>query len=113
MTDHTHAKRNRAEFEGIFLAPGGSRPIMSKPPRLRASRDFITEVRAELELTDDQAEDAADWIADKLDRFAALHARPVFEMDGSGPTCSYCSMPWPVCGHHHLSGEINEEGSDQ
>lgn len=110
MTLNDQAKRNLAEFEGIFLTPGGSRPLMSRPPRMRASTQFVREVRDAFELVDDRhAGDVADWIADKLERFAALHARPVFEMNGNGPTCSYCSMPWPLCGHHHLSGETTED----
>ncbi|MCD2096555.1 hypothetical protein [Rhodococcus rhodochrous] len=112
-SSNERAKQNLAEFEGIFLTPGGTRPLMSEPPQLRASRSFTREVRDELGLDDAQAEHAADWIADKLERFAALHSRPVFDMDGSGPQCSYCSMPWPLCGHHHLSGELSEEGSDE
>ncbi len=99
----------RDEFAGIFLAPGGTRPLMSMPPRMRASREFVREVRDALALDDGQAEVAADWIADKMERYGALFSRPVFDMDGNGPQCSFCSMPWPFCGHHHLSGELEDE----
>ncbi|MCD2116775.1 MULTISPECIES: hypothetical protein [Rhodococcus] len=109
MTTNERAKRNLAEFKEIFIAPGGTRPLMSEPPRFRASRSFTREVRDELGLDEAQAEHAADWIADKMERYAALHSRPVFDMDGNGPQCSFCSMPWPFCGHHHLSGELSEE----
>ena len=45
----------------------------------------------------------ADWAADWGERLGARTARPVFDMDGSGPQCSYCGAIWPLCGHHHLS----------
>lgn len=102
----------RDEFAGIFLTPGGSRPLMSVPPQMRASKLFIREVRDELNLDNERAESAADWIADKMERYGALFARPVFDMDGNGPQCSFCSMPWPLCGHHHLSGECDDEETE-
>ena len=100
------------EFAGIFLSHGGTRPVMSKPPRMRASRAFVREVRDALNLADDEAEGAADWIADKMERFGAHFARPVFDMEGNGPQCSWCSMPWPLCGHHHLSAAIDDDEDD-
>ncbi|EOM77928.1 hypothetical protein DW322_08740 [Rhodococcus rhodnii] len=103
------------EFVGILSSMGDpNRPVMSKPPRVAASRDFIREVRDELALTDEHAERAADWIANKLERYAAYFARPVMSLDGLGPQCSLCEAPWPLCGHHHLSGwdDTDEDGDD-
>src|SRR5699024_5441535 len=52
------------EFAGIF-APSADRDVMSRPPRVLASRAFIGEVREALAIVDDDAaREAADWIAD-------------------------------------------------
>lgn len=100
------------EFEAIFEGESGSRPLMSRPPRVIASAKFIREVRDALGIEDDdRAREAADWIADKMERFGAHMARPVFyaDGDGSGPLCSWCGAAWPICGHHHLSAAIHED----
>lgn len=91
------------EFEGIF-EHGYSRPLMSKPPRVQASKKLIQEVADALHIDDDDAaREAADWIADKMERFGARTARGVIDMDGNGPQCSWCSAIWPLCGCSHLS----------
>lgn len=92
-----------AEWEGIFLAGPESRPVMSIPPRVEASKKFIAEVADALDLGSDQEMFAADWIADKMERFGASMAEPVFDMDGNGPVCSWCKALWPLCGHQHQS----------
>lgn len=97
------------EFVGIFMLPGQGRPVMSMPPTMRAAKPLIDQVRWELGIPDADAERVADWIADRMERYAALTARPVMEMDGTGPVCSDCSMLWPMCGHHHLSAEIDDD----
>lgn len=96
------------EWEGIFLPSDTHRAVMSMPPRMRASRLFVREVADSLDLDDDAALQAADWIADKMERFGAAFAQPVFDMDGNGPICSWCTTIWPLCGHHHLSAMLTE-----
>lgn len=101
-----------SEFEGIF-APQGTRKPMSRPPEMLASRGFIREVA---EMVADRWPDStavADWIAGKMERFGARTAQPVFDMDGSGPICSWCGAFWPLCGHHHLSEVLDESEEDQ
>lgn len=99
----------KTEFSQIAFEPGGNRPVMSRPPAFQATKKFIQEVQDELGLTDDQAPAAADWVLNKMERYAAQYARPVFDMEGNGPQCSMCSMIWPLCGHHHLSAELDED----
>ncbi len=100
----------RSEFAGIF-EPTGSRPVMSKPPRMTASKEFVREVAIVLDGVED-ATALADWVADKMERFGARTARPVFDMDGNGPQCSWCGQIWPLCGDHHLSEALPDEGEE-
>lgn len=98
------------EFHGIAITPGESRPLMSRPPRLIASAKFIREVRDALGIEDyDRAREAADWVLDKMERFGARTAQPMFDMEGNGPRCSWCGGIWPLCGCHHLSEEVQDE----
>ncbi|UPK64947.1 hypothetical protein MYP14_06235 [Rhodococcus pyridinivorans] len=115
MSDPTTPELRAAEFAGIFIygAPVlGEEHLISGPPQVFASRDFTREVREALALTDEQAERAADWIADKMERFGALTARPVFDLEGVGPQCSWCSMVWPLCGHDQSTGVPTTEVRD-
>lgn len=98
------------EFHEIAVGSGKSRPVLSRPPRLIASSKFIREVRDALHIQDDdQAREAADWVLDKMERFGARTARPVFDLEGVGPQCSWCGAIWPLCGHFHLSEEDNDQ----
>ena len=103
------------EFEGVF-EPTASRPVMSKPPRTEASKKFIQQVKEGCDLwgfSDFEVQDAADWVADKMERFGARTARPVFDMHGRGPVCSWCDTIWPMCGCHHLSEVDFDDEQDQ
>lgn len=98
------------EFKGILVPASGTperRPVMSHPPRYVASRDFTLEVS---DLLDRSAgpQDVADWIVDKMERFGALMAEPMFDTEGNGPICSWCKTIWPLCGHHHQSQRVHE-----
>lgn len=93
------------EFDEIMQwSSGVKRPVMAPPPPVVATSKFIREVRAALGIADDdRAREAADWIVDKMERFGASTAEPVFDMQGNGPRCSWCGTIWPLCGHHHQS----------
>ena len=97
------------EFEEIFETPAASRPVMSQPPRMLPSRKLIDQVRVACDLDDATAERVAYWAADWGERLGACTSRPVFDLDGLGPQCSWCGQVWPLCGHHHQS----EEGLDE
>jgi hypothetical protein len=105
------------EFAGILQYADDAqveRPVMSVPPRVVASAAFIREVRVALAIDDDdQARVVADWIVDKMERFGARSAEPVFDMKGNGPKCSWCGMIWPLCGHHHQSAvDLDDDEGD-
>lgn len=102
------------EFTGILVPPSGAenRSVMGRPPHYVASRDFTFEVAEVLERSA-SPRDVADWIVDKMERFAAHMAEPVFTMDGEGPICSHCKTIWPLCGHHHQSQRIHELSIDE
>lgn len=98
------------EFKGIMtVGPdhAGSRPVTSHPPRYIAAKVFVREVAAMLE-RDSSPEAVADWAIDKMERFGALMAEPMFDMNGNGPICSWCKTIWPLCGHQHQSQRIHE-----
>lgn len=97
------------EFTGIFMGSTESRPVMSKPRPMQATKKLIREVQEALGIPDDKAEEAADWVANKMERFGAASAQPVFDMEGSGPNCSWCGAIWPLCGHHHMSHNLPDD----
>lgn len=41
----------------------------------------------------------AQWIADRIEEHGSQHARPVVDMGGNGPFCSYCGAIGAICGH--------------
>ena len=100
------------EFTGIFAGTHETRPVMSKPRPMQATKKLIHEVQEALGIPDHRAVEAADWVANKMERFGASMAQPVFTMDGSGPSCSWCGMIWPLCGHHHMSNNLPDDEED-
>jgi len=96
------------EFNEIAFYPGGTRPVMSRPPELIATNRFIFMVERGFE-EHTTASTRADWILNLMERYGAASAQPVFTMDGQGPCCSWCGAIWPLCGHHHMSTAIPKE----
>lgn len=101
------------EFTAIMINEGGTRPVMAKPGPFKATKKFIQHVQDNLGIPDINAVEAADWVLNLMERYAAQYAKPVFHMDGSGPRCSFCSMIWPLCGHHHMSSEDLSESDGE
>ena len=99
------------EFEGIFERQS-NRPVMTMPPRMVPSAKLVAQIRIACDLDHATAERVAYWAADWGERLGARTAQPVIDMDGSGPICSWCGMLWPLCGHHHLSEEINHDDEE-
>lgn len=97
------------EFDEIILNTGETRPVMSKPRPLQATQRFVREVRDALDLSDEAAPAAADWVLNKMERYGARAAQGVFDLDGAGPMCSWCGAIWPLCGHNHMSGVQTED----
>lgn len=100
MEEHTPAEN---EFENIIAAPTHDRLPGQPPPRARATYQFTREVRDALEIPEDHATEAADWVIDKMVRYAAAHAEPMLTLNGAGPVCSLCRQRWGTCGHDYLS----------
>lgn len=88
------------------------RPVMM-PPRVQATDQLVTETRIALEETGGDPERMAQWIAERIEEFGALQAEPVFDMEGSGPICSWCSALWPLCGHATRSEVLDAGEADQ
>ena len=98
------------EFDNMIIL-GEPRPLQAMPAPVQASNAFIREVEEALEGKTPQEQ--ANWIANKMERYAAAFAQPVFDMEGGGPVCSFCGAYWPLCGHHHLNGMSQEEIEQQ
>ena len=96
-------------YTGIFHMKGEDRPVMSHPPRFTATKKLIRTIE-DAQRDNPTPEGFADWLANYLEGYGALFARPVFDMDGNGPECSWCRQIWPLCGHHHMSAECADEG---
>ena len=99
------------EFEDIFEYQP-PRPPMSAPPRAIPSTKLITQIRIACDLDHATAERVAYWAADWGERRGAYKARPMFDMEGHGPWCSWCGTLWPLCGHHHLSEALNHDDEE-
>lgn len=102
-----------SEFSAIIINDGETRPVMSKPRPFKATKKFIHHVQDNLELADDKAVAAADWVLNLMERYGAASAQPVFDMEGSGPNCSWCGTIWPLCGHHHMSENLPDEDESE
>jgi hypothetical protein len=110
MTDQPTAE---SEFTAIIITDGENRPVMAKPRPFKATKKFIAHVQDNLGTPDERAVDAADWVLNLMERYAAQYARPVFDMEGNGPQCSLCSMIWPLCGHHHMSSNLPPDEDEE
>lgn len=97
------------EFTAIIISDGETRPVMSKPRPFKATKKFIRHVQDNLDIPDEKAFEAADWILNLMERYGANSAEPVFDMDGNGPKCSWCGMIWPLCGRHHMSSNLPDD----
>lgn len=65
---------------------------------VQVTPEFVREVEWMLE---EQAgpRDIAQWIVERIEEHGAQNARPVFDMEGNGPHCSYCGTIGAICGH--------------
>lgn len=103
------ADPNNGEFVGIFHVGKPRKNVLDKPAPFTATKKFAQYVQENLGIPDERMYDAADWVVNLMERYGAAFAKPVFDMEGNGPMCSFCSMIWPLCGHHHMSAEIDDE----
>lgn len=111
MREAVEAWSKADEFAGIFMTDGRPRAVMSKPPRMQASKAFIREVQDLLDAST-STEEVADWIVNKMEDYGAHLAEPMFDMNGNGPACSFCKTLWPLCGHQHVSQRLKELESE-
>ena len=103
------ATKTKYDYEEIFLTGTDTRPGMSHPTPMQASRKLL-QIIEDAQREHDTPEAFADWFANYLEGFGASTAEAVFTMDGAGPVCSWCGNIWPLCGHHHMSDvEYDEE----
>lgn len=65
---------------------------------------FVREVVAAMEQHADDPREMARWICERIDEYGVQMARPVFEIDGTGPDCSYCGALGAICQHPSRAG---------
>ena len=110
-TRNTHTTHEDYDFTGVILDTGQTRPLMSRPPRLIATRKWVAQVERAAQDADGDMEALADWVLNAMEGYAALTARPVFETDGTGQKCSHCMGVWPLCGHHYMTS-VNADNEE-
>lgn len=91
------------DFTEIIRSTGDTRPVMSRPPKLIATKKWVRQVQDAATEAGGDMNALADWVLNAMEEYAAWTARPVFDMEGNGPQCSVCHQIWPLCGHHHMS----------
>lgn len=92
-------------YVGIFGPYPRQAHLMARPGAVTASKRLI-QIIEDAQRENPTPEGFADWLANFMEGYGALFAKPVFDLDGNGPSCSFCGMaPWPFCGHHHMSAE--------
>ena len=86
-TTITSSLEELREVTGIIAGTRGEQhPLTRAMRRVKASAEEFTDVDS-------------DW----AERLGASRSRPVSDMHGNGPLCSWCGAIWPLCGHHHTS----------
>lgn len=61
--------------------------------------DFVYEVRRALDDHEGNPVGLAKWICERIEEFGNQDARPVFDMQGNGPSCSWCGALAMLCQH--------------
>lgn len=102
--------RDDQEFAGILDASEKMLRPDGRPATARPSAKLVREVERVLEVSE-SPQDVAEWLADYMERYAALFAHPCIDMtephrpgDEGTVECSLCGVVWPMCGHVHWSG---------
>lgn len=102
--------RDDQEFAGILEDPERMLRPDGSPATARPSPKLVREVERVLEVSAGPQE-VADWLADYMERYAALFAHPSIDMTDAPRSgqpltveCSLCGVVWPMCGHGHWSG---------
>lgn len=70
-----------------------------RKPHVIATRDFVRDVKAALDVDDDLAERIADFCAAEIEKQGGESAQLYFTEDGSGPYCSWCGRVGGLCSH--------------
>ena len=90
---------NRPEWEPFVYVYDGTRAQQLVPIGVEPTPDFVFEVRRALDDHDGDPEGLAEWIAERMDELGNQRARPVFDTEGNGPSCSWCGALAMLCEH--------------
>lgn len=75
---------------------------LRRKPSTTANREYVAEVAALLNLDRETAERVADYVLAEIEREGTFRAKAVFDMEGCGPTCSWCGSIGGLC--YHIAG---------
>jgi hypothetical protein len=82
---------------------------LRRKPSITASREYVAEVAAVLDLDHDTAERVADYVLAEIEREGTFRATLTFDDEGNGPFCSWCRAIGGLCYHLAGGGTIAEQ----
>jgi hypothetical protein len=75
---------------------------LRRKPSITATREYVAEVAALLNLDPDTAERVADYVLAEVEREGTFRAKLTFDDEGNGPFCSWCRAIGGLC--YHIAG---------
>jgi hypothetical protein len=82
---------------------------LKRKPSITASREYVAEVAALLDLDSETAERVADYVLAEVEREGTFRASLTFDDEGCGPFCSWCGALGGLCYHIAGGGAIAEQ----
>jgi hypothetical protein len=81
---------------------------LQRKPSTTATREYVAEVAALLDLDRETAERVADYVLAEIEREGTFRARLVLDEEGNGPFCTWCGAIAGLCFHIAGGGTIAE-----
>lgn len=82
---------------------------LRRKPSITASREYVAEVAALLDLDSETAGRVADYVLAEVEREGTFRATLTFDTEGCGPFCSWCGALGGLCYHIAGGGTIAEQ----
>lgn len=82
---------------------------LQRKPSMTATREYVAEVAALLDLDSETAERVADYVLAEVEREGTFRAMLTLDEEGNGPFCSWCRSIGGLCYHIAGGGTIAEQ----